>query len=123
MRLGPHFEDFVRVVHAAYLPNTFETFLQFKLQKERHDLSPDGTFHDIIRNVAARAEKDKWLGDLVAALKLENANDPALIEVMNRIERDANDGMKPTLDPFSTFWTSRGGIVDRETSRASLKEM
>jgi hypothetical protein len=123
MRLGNHFEDFVKVVAAAYGLAAFDQFLLFNLDQRREMLAASGTLLEVITNVALKAEQEGWIQGLVLALRVDRSTVPELVDVMNRIVSDWNGGARPAADPFSTFFTNKGGIVDRERSRAALKDM
>jgi hypothetical protein len=123
MRLGHHFEDFVKVVTDAYNLATFDQFLRFKLDLRRDTLAANGTLPEVITTVALAAEQAGWIQRLVIALRVDRPAVPELVVVMNRIESDWNAGVKPAADPYLTFFTKKGGIVDRESSRARLKRM
>ncbi|CAN97322.1 MULTISPECIES: effector-associated domain EAD1-containing protein [Sorangium] len=122
--LGAQRKAFFDELEKAFDIASFETFLSLHLGKRLDDLSPPAALPQLLTKVVQKAEEQSWLSALLTALKEGKPGAVGLHAVIDAILKDwSAAGARVPGDPYNLFLTTRGGFVNRESTRAILKGM
>lgn len=128
---GAQYEQFSKVLRAAFTPQQLRRLLQFKLDKNLDNISLAGDYEQLVFDLIGQAEREAWTDRLLLAARQSNPSNPTLLAFAQQFGlAPANLPGRPELERLIVAtnslldingWRQRLGQIEVQVCRVELK--